>query len=130
MRKIPVTQVVGIVALVVILGFVLGQVGLKTYQKYQVQLEINKLKQQAAALEEKNKSLSKLADSFESEHFLEKEARKRLNVQAPDEKVVVIIPEQEATSSTPSQTQDLLLSPTDSNSNIPPWQLWLDYFFD
>lgn len=57
--------------------------------------EIERLKNDNTALIEKKKEISGLIDYFQDKNFLEKEARRRLNLQKPDEKAVVVIDKRE-----------------------------------
>lgn len=57
--------------------------------------EIERLKNDNTALIEKKKEISILIDYFQDKNFLEKEARRRLNLQKPDEKAVVVIDKRE-----------------------------------
>lgn len=73
----------------VILFFISISLGKEVYRKYQIQKEINLMQEQVKKLEGSNNDLNKLIEYFKSDAFLETEARKKLNLQKPDEKVVI-----------------------------------------
>jgi len=64
----------------------------ETEKKKKVQDEINKLKEEAVFIEKQNMKLSERINYLESKDFQEKEAKDKLNLQNPDENVVVIKP--------------------------------------
>lgn len=63
--------------------------GRESYRKYQLTREINALKSEIARLDGNNQELNNLIKYFQEESYLEKEARLKLNLKKPDEKVVV-----------------------------------------
>lgn len=73
----------------VVLFFISISLGKEVYRKYQIQKEINSMQEQVKKLEGSNNDLNKLIEYFKSETFLETEARKKLNLQKSDEKVVI-----------------------------------------
>jgi len=64
--------------------------GRESYRKYQLTKEINQLKSEIGRLEGKNQQLADLMEYFQEGSYLEKEARLKLNLKKPGEKVVVI----------------------------------------
>jgi len=76
---------VGIIALF----FISMSLGKEVYRKYQIQKEINAMQEEIKKLEGNNADLNKMLEYFKSEAFLETEARKKLNLQKQDEKVVI-----------------------------------------
>ena len=65
-------------------------VGSESYQKYQLTQEINKLKTEIEKLESKNEQLASLMEYLKEEPYLEKEAKLKLNLKNPGEKVVIL----------------------------------------
>lgn len=86
-RKLP----KAVIAICVVLA-VLFAIGLsrELAGRHEINKEIKRLTQEKAALEQKNKELADMAASFEGDNFIEKEARLKLGLQKPGEKVVVI----------------------------------------
>jgi len=65
-------------------------VGSESYRKYQLTQEINKLKIEIEQLESKNEQLASLMDYLKEDPYLEKEAKIKLNLKNPGEKVVIL----------------------------------------
>lgn len=64
-------------------------------KKKEVESEIQRLKNENSALAENKNELYNLINYYQDKNFLEKEARRRLNLQKPDEKAVVVIDKRE-----------------------------------
>lgn len=64
-------------------------------KKGEVEAEIKKLKQENISLNEKKNEFNDLLDYFKDQSFIEKEARRKLNLQKPGEKAVVVIDKRE-----------------------------------
>ncbi len=118
-----------LILLVLILIGVITALGKESYRKYQLNKEIDNLKQEITSLEEENKKISELLNYFESDEFLEKQARLKLNLLKQGEKLVIIN----------SQEQESDLNVSDSNlnlkdkqeskkiSNIKKWWSWFGF---
>jgi len=72
-----------------LIGLVIS-LGQESYRKYQLTKEINGLKSEIERLEGKNQQMADLMEYFQEGSYLEKEARLKLNLKKPGEKVVVI----------------------------------------
>lgn len=90
-------------------------------RRYEINREIAKLEEEVAELDARNTELTDLIAFFNTDTFLEQEARSRLNLQKPGEKVV-IIPDIE---SIPQEEQKNNLSLSLSNP-----KKWWNYFFE
>lgn len=102
-------------------------------QKRSIEREIKGLEEEAKALEHKNSNLKSVIEYMQSDQFVEKEARTKLNYQKPGESVVVVEgrPGQSATTPTDPLFFDVPPVPT---ATTPPQAVvnarkWLDYFF-
>ena len=84
-----------------------------------VNQQSNKLKKEIDEIEKQNSELASLLDYFASNEYIEKEAREKLNLGQPGEKVV-IIPESE------DKIADLKKNLDKKNSPA----LWWSYFFE
>jgi len=63
----------------------------KEYDKNkQIQSEVTRLEDQIAVLEEEKNKLASLTSFFETESFKEREIKRQLGLQKPEEKVIVI----------------------------------------
>ena len=72
-------------------GLLLYKVAIVSYQKYQLNKEIASLERMAKERDAKIDNLKTLTDNLKDESYLEKEARKKLNLQLPGEQTVIII---------------------------------------
>lgn len=95
-----------------------------TWQKMEIQGQIDKLKNEAERLEADNKDLTGYLDYFASESFKEREMRLKLNLQKPDERVIIISREENKSK---EEVPVLADDKTQILSNINEW--W-NYFFD
>lgn len=95
-----------------------------TWQKTEIQREIDKLKTEAGKLEADNKYFSDILDYVGSESFKEREMRLKLNLQKEGEKVIIISDESEkikAEQGTAKENADTAVKPN--------YKKWWDYFF-
>jgi cell division protein FtsB len=74
----------------VLLIFILISLARVSFQAYQIEQEIVSLEKEIRALEQKKKNLNQLIEYAQTEFFKEEEARLKLGLQKPGEKVVVI----------------------------------------
>lgn len=94
--------------------------------------EIERLKNDNTALIEKKKEASILIDYFQDKNFLEKEARRRLNLQKPDERAVVVIDKREdkiapANAANAANAAEPLIF--QEKSNLPNIYRWFNLIF-
>lgn len=62
----------------------------ESYRKYQLKKEISELKLEIDRLEGNKEQLSNLMEYFKNDSYLEQEARVKLNLKKPGEKVVIL----------------------------------------
>ena len=116
-----------------VLFFLTLSFGREFFRDYQIQHEIGTLRDKAEELEVRNLEIDELNAGFETEMFLEEEARLRLGLVDPGEQVVVVMGEQnDQGSMTDDQASEELTTDnsqllTDSVSNPKRWYY---YFFD
>ena len=79
------------VVIIVAIFFVSGSIADVFKKRKNAEVEIEKIKKENIALFEKKNELANLADYFQDKSFIEKEARRRLNLQKPGEKEVIVI---------------------------------------
>ena len=78
-----------ILLLVFLVLFVIA-LGRESYRFFRVNQEIKDLEQRIVELEKSSEELAKMEEYFQSEEFLEKEARLKLNLTKPGEKVIIV----------------------------------------
>ncbi len=87
-------------------------------RKIEIQRQIAALEEKIDSLENDNKQLESLIAYLQTDDFIEEEARKKLSLKKPGEKVIAV-PELEESSD----------SSNASTSTLPNWRLWWYYFF-
>lgn len=102
-------------------------VGRESYHKYQLTKEINRLKSETERLAGKNQQLANLLEHFKEESYLEKEARLKLNLKKPGEKVV-ILPQSDSPEDLPLEAQLEIEKEEEKEEEINWWKWW-EYFF-
>lgn len=101
------------------LGLVTAGQTLRTYQLHQ---EEDRLKEEIALLEAKNRSLQAQEEYYASDAYLEKSAREDLNLIKPGETAVVVIPAPTPTPAAPAAAPP-------AAPGRPAWQRWWEFFF-
>lgn len=97
----------------------------EAYRGWSVDHEIQTLKSQAEALEDRKLTLVELADSLSSPQKVELEARTRLGWKKPGEQVVVLTGYEPAKAGSAPETVALPAEP--EQASIP--HQWFNYFF-
>ncbi|KKQ39303.1 hypothetical protein A2907_00610 [Candidatus Azambacteria bacterium RIFCSPLOWO2_01_FULL_37_9] len=124
-RLIPKLIFVALLIIVFLISFYAVNVFNK---KREVEAEIKKLKNENISLEEKKSELGNLLDYFQDKSFIEKEARRRLNLQKSGEKAVIIVDKREKEDMSASATESSEKLMNNSGSLINP-RKWLNFIF-
>lgn len=97
----------------------------EAYRSQSIEKEVEKLKQEAQKIQSENKELSERIAYFQTADFQEKVAKEKLNLQKPDENVVVVksVVKQEESGSV---EQVPVESAVDSQPNYRKW--WNIFF--
>lgn len=98
----------------------------ETRAKKQVQTEIEKLKAEAEKINKENILSQEKLEYLESKDYQEKEAKNKLNLQSPDEKVVIITPSVIKNEEKKSESVPLDKLKIQNKENYLKWR---DYFF-
>jgi len=113
---------------VVVLTFTIFALSKETYRKKQVEKEIEALRQEAEKIRRDNLIIGDKVSYLESKDYLEKEAKDKLNMQGPDENVVVIKPSLVKK----EEVSDIVRDPERPIENQDKFgnaKKWYDYFF-
>lgn len=108
--------------LVVFLVLVIIASGREAYRNYKVNQEIKKLEKKIEELQKNNVELGELEKYLQSDEFLEKEARLKLNLIKDGEKLVIIKRQEEKPIIEEQKAEE-------QNKNIPNILKWWEYFF-
>lgn len=97
----------------------------EAYRSQSIEKEVEKLKQEAQRIQNENKELSERIAYFQTTDFQEKVAKEKLNLQKPDENVVVV------KSNTAQEEANTNIENTsgDSEDNTPNYRKWWNLFF-
>ncbi len=119
-----------LIKMIIFLGFVAAvfivlAISKETYRKKQIQKEINELQNEADKIQGDNLRLADKIAYLEGRDYQEKEIRDKLNLQKPDETVVIIKPSltKKTAESKPDATDQTLVIKASSP------QKWWDFFF-
>lgn len=119
--KLP-FQLAAILILVVL--FALGSaLSKELYREYKIRKEIDTLKTEIEAMEKDNYELSQLLEYYQTDEYKEAEARKRLNLKAEGEKVVMI-DEKESNAEEVKKNEE-----EQKKANMKNYVKWWNYFF-
>lgn len=115
--------------------WILFLLGRSLWQNWDLKRSINKLQEQIAVLNQQKKDLENLNLYYRSDSFRELEARKKLGLKKPGEKVVILpAATPSATTVSPGNFSEELNKEKESiagvvaPSKIPNWLLWWQYF--
>ncbi|NQV00555.1 MAG: septum formation initiator family protein [Parcubacteria group bacterium] len=128
------SKIVLFVVILILIFLVIG-FGRESYRKYQLTKEIKALETEIEQLEGKNQQMANLMDYFKKESYLEKEARLKLNLKKPGEKVVVISGDQTQDADIdPEPTQEIINNNLDIVDSLQKKQesnfwKWWEHFF-
>ncbi|HAI74270.1 MAG TPA: hypothetical protein DCS28_02670 [Candidatus Moranbacteria bacterium] len=119
-----------LIRMIIFLGFTVAvfivlAISKETYRKKQVQKEINELQSEAEKIQGDNLRLADKIAYLEGQDYQEKEIRDKLNLQKPDETVVIIKPS--LTKKTAEDKPEAINQALIIKTSNP--QKWWDYFF-
>ena len=112
--------------------FLLGK---SVWQNWNLKHSIWKLNEQIAILEQQKKDLENLNMYYRSDSFKELEARKRLGLKKPGEKIVILPAEAQTSRPNANFSEELnkekeKVAGIATPSKIPNWLLWWQYFMN
>ena len=123
-KKFPIIIVYFLIG-IIFAAFISYSAVREAYRNKKIEVEVEALQQEAKRIQIENDSLSKKIAYFETPEFQEKIAKEKLNLQKPDENVVVVKPSIEK-----EQTPDLEQKNEQSEVlQIPIYKKWLNFFF-
>jgi len=119
------------VLVVVVIGFALYSNGLKLWENSHLNRQIRDLQEEVTQKEQRNQRLSLLINYYQTISFQETEARRRLALKKPDEKVLIV---KGIVASNPNEQLDLNVWQVDESTSEEAvkeagYKLWWKYFF-
>lgn len=110
-----------------LLGVIFFALIKETYRKKQVLDEIRQLQEEAARIEKENSQIKEKLAYFDSRDFKEKEAKDKLNLQDPDENLLIIKPS--LSKEAALETEEKEIGTREEMSQLSNPRKWLNYFF-
>jgi cell division protein FtsB len=110
-----------IIFLALVLILVVVALGRESYRNFRIGREVKDLEKKTENLKISIDDLLKTQDFFHSQEFLEKEARLKLNLIKPGEKLIIVTQQEE-----PEEKAEQKETAAKEISNI---QRWWEYFF-
>ena len=83
---------ISLVLILVAVGFVSYQLVEISYKKSQIKKRLPPLEEKIEKAKEKKENLSEMMDYYNTEAYLEKQARSKLNLKKEGEEVVIVVP--------------------------------------
>jgi cell division protein FtsL len=111
----------------VAIGFVLFYALKENYRNREIQNEIDSLKNEADRIKAENNNLAEKNQYFSTPEFQEKIAKEKLDLQKPDENVVIVKPS--PSSAILSESNQNAISGQTDPQNVPNYKKWWDSFF-
>jgi len=113
---------------VIILVFLSIALGKELLRRYEINREINQLETEISQLEERNLDLDELIEYFNTNSFVEKEAREKLGMQKEGETMVIINNDNQVIiNNQPVEASGQSVSGSEELTNP---QRWWNYFFN
>ncbi|MCL5795559.1 MAG: septum formation initiator family protein [Patescibacteria group bacterium] len=115
------------IVVILVIIYIVFNIGKSIYSNYNVNKTISRLRAEIARLQERKIALENLIIYYQTMTFKELEARRRLGLKKPDEKLV-IIPENSGTST--ENAAENIITATDnkpSDSKSANYSLWWEY---
>ena len=110
---------------VIIAGFISYSAVQKALRNKKIEDEVSSLKRQAEQIQKENDTLSQKIAYFQTPEFQEKVAKEKLNLQKPDEKVVVVKPE----ISQEVDRSPQIIQENQSEQKVANYKKWWNLFF-
>lgn len=117
--------VIFFIAGIILAGTISTSAFREAYRSRKIQKEVEDLKAQAQKVQSENEALSQRIAYFQTAEFQEKIAKEKLNLQRPDENVVVVKP----TMIEQPQVQGLQVENIAVEESIPNYMKWWNLFF-
>lgn len=117
--------VIFFIAGIILAVFISSSAVREAYRSRKIEREVEQLRQEAKRIQNENEQLAERIAYFETAEFQEKIAKEKLNLQKPDENVVVVkqgIKKEEVAS---VET----LAVDDKQQDVPNYLKWWNFFF-
>jgi cell division protein FtsL len=113
------------VAGIVLAVFISTSAVRESYRSKTIEQEVETLKKEALRIQSENDAMTQRIAYFETPEFQEKIAKEKLNLQRPDENVVVVKPSTNKEPQVAGVTNEVMAD----EKYVPNYLKWWDFFF-
>jgi len=123
-KKISFT-IVFFIAGIILTGIISTRAAQEAYRNRKIEKEVNELKNEALQIQNENAKIQKKIEYYSTPGFVEKISKDKMNMQKPDEKVIVV--NQEV--SRESQVAGVQQNQVQNEQYVPNYLKWWNFFF-
>jgi len=127
-KQIFSSKILLIVSLIILIFFSTNLVK-EIINRRDLKKDVRSLEEEINRLESRNNELSQLIGYFESLDFVEKEARTKLNLRKPGEKIIIVGDEESEVNTVQPIEQDISNYITNEIVSLSNPERWWNYFF-
>lgn len=129
LKRIKLTDLMGKLLLYLLIIYTFYMLGRSIWQNYELKQQEKAIRAAIAKVEQQNKDLNNLIAYYQSSSFREVEARQKLGLKKPGEKVVIVAQKDSVTNYQTEQNQEQQnIATTEQPTTAANWQLWWNYF--
>ena len=110
---------------IILAGVISTRAVQEAYRNRKIEKEVEALKQEAQKVQDENGTIQKKIDYYSTPQFVERVSKDKMNLQKPDENVVVV--SQGVASQTQTETQKEVA--TEDNQQVSNYMKWWNFFF-
>jgi len=123
-KKISFT-IVFFIAGIILTGIISTRAAQEAYRNRKIEKEVNELKNEALQIQNENAKIQKKIEYYSTPGFVEKISKDKMNMQKPDEKVIVVNQE----ISRESQVAGVQQNQVQNEQYVPNYLKWWNFFF-
>jgi len=123
-KKISFT-IVFFIAGIILTGIISTRAAQEAYRNRKIEKEVNELKNEALQIQNENAKIQKKIEYYSTPGFVEKISKDKMNMQKPDEKVIVVNREV----SRESQVAGVQQNQVQNEQYVPNYLKWWNFFF-
>jgi len=110
---------------IILAGIISTRAVQEAYRNRKIEKEVENLKQEAQKIQGENDTIQKKIDYYSTPQFVERVSKDKMNLQKPDENVVVV--NQSASSQTQTETQNEVVA--EDSQQVSNYMKWWNFFF-
>lgn len=113
------------VAGIAVAGIISMRAVQEAYRSRKIEKEVEALKQQAQNVQNENNTIQKQIDYYSTPEFVERVSKDKMNLQKPDENVVVV----SQMADVQPQTEENRNEIAQADQDVPNYEKWWNFFF-